>query len=139
MTTFQRYMLFQLPGMLIEIAVLAALIEWWDLPLWAAIGIFALLVLKDLALYPFLRVGYETKEKSGIERLIGERGVVKQRLEPEGYVFVHGELWKARPVHAGQPVELGTRVRVAAAEGMLLLVETAERPVAHLGNGFTLL
>jgi membrane protein implicated in regulation of membrane protease activity len=45
-------------------------------------------------------VGYETVEKSGIERLIGERGVVKQRLDPEGYVLVHGELWKARPIQA---------------------------------------
>lgn len=134
MTTFQRYMLFQLPGMLIEIAVLAALIEWWDLPLWAAIGIFALLVLKDLALYPFLRVGYETKERSGIERLIGERGVVKQRLDPEGYVLVHGELWKARSAHPGPPLDPGARVRVAASEGMLLLVETVERRVGQ-GSG----
>lgn len=124
MTTFQRYMLFHVPGMLIDIAVLAALMEWWNFPLWAAIGIFALLVLKDLALYPFLRVGYETKEKSGIKRLIGERGVVKQRLDPEGYVLVHGELWKARSAHPGDPVDPGTRVRVASSEGMLLFVET---------------
>jgi len=134
MTTFQRYMLFQLPGLVIEIAVLAALIDWWDLPFWAAIGIFALLVLKDLALYPFLRVGYETREKSGIERLIGERGVVKQRLDPEGYVLVHGELWKARSALPSHPLEPGTRVRVAAAEGMLLLVEAAQRP-AEQGSG----
>ena len=131
MTTFQRYVLFQAPGMLIEVAVLAALIEWWNLPLWAAIGIFAVLVLKDVVLYPFLRVGYETVEKSGIERLIGERGVVKQRLDPEGYVLVHGELWKARSTHPGDPVDPGTRVRVAASEGMLLLVEK----VAPVGQG----
>jgi membrane protein implicated in regulation of membrane protease activity len=134
MTTFHRYMLLQIPGMLIDIAVLAALIEWWNLPLWAAVGIFGLLVLKDLALYPFLRVGYETKEKSGVERLIGERGVVKQRLDPEGYVLVHGELWKARPARPGHPLDPGTRVRVAAFEGMLLLVEAWEQPVGQ-GSG----
>jgi membrane protein implicated in regulation of membrane protease activity len=133
MTTFQRYMLFQVPGMLIDIAVLAALMEWWDLPLWAAIGIFALLVLKDLALYPFLRVGYETREKSGIERLLGERGVVKERLDPEGYVLVHGELWKARLAHAGHPLDPGARVRIAAFEDMSLLVEVVE-PVGR-GSG----
>jgi membrane-bound serine protease (ClpP class) len=111
--------------LLIELAVLAALIEWWNMSLWAAALIFALLVAKDLALYPFLRVGYETREKSGVERLIGERGVVKQRLDPEGYIFVQGELWKARPAHPGHLLEPGTRVRVAASEGMLLLVEAA--------------
>jgi len=134
MTTFQRYLLFQIPGMLIDIAVLAVLIEWWNLPLWAAVGIFAVLVLKDFVLYPFLRVGYETNAKSGIERLIGERGVVKQRLDPEGYVLVHGELWKARSALPSHPLEPGTRVRVAAAEGMLLLVEAAQRP-AEQGSG----
>jgi membrane protein implicated in regulation of membrane protease activity len=123
MTTFQRYMLFQVPGWVIDIAVLAALIEWWKLPLWAAVGIFTLLVVKDFVLYPFLRVGYETKERSGIERLIGERGVVKQRLDPEGYVLVHGELWKARQALPGEHLAPGTRVRVAAFDGMLLLVE----------------
>jgi membrane protein implicated in regulation of membrane protease activity len=131
MTTFQRYLLFQIPGMLIDIAVLAVLIEWWNLPLWAAVGIFAVLVLKDFVLYPFLRVGYETNAKSGIERLIGERGVVKQRLDPEGYVLVHGELWKARSTST-QPLEPGTRVRITASEDMLLLVE---RPVHPVGQG----
>jgi membrane protein implicated in regulation of membrane protease activity len=126
MTTFQRYLLFQVPGLFIELAVLAALVEWWNMPLWAAVVIFALLAGKDLALYPFLRVGYETREKSGIARLVGERGVVKQRLEPEGYVLVQGELWKARPAEAGRLLEPGARVRVRAFEGMLLLVEAVE-------------
>jgi membrane protein implicated in regulation of membrane protease activity len=131
MTTFQRYMLFHVPGMLIDIAVLGVMIEWWSLPVWAAVGIFALLVTKDVALYPFLRVGYETKEKSGIERLIGERGVVKQRLDPEGYVLVQGELWKARATNPGHPLDPGTRVRVASSEGMSLQVEVAEQPVGQ--------
>lgn len=127
MTTFQRYMLFQVPGLLIDAAVLAALMEWWNLPLWAAAAIFALLVAKDFVLYPFLKVGYETREKSGIERLIGERGVVKHRLDPEGYVLVNGELWKARPAGEATPLEPGTRVRVTAHEGMLLVVEAVTR------------
>jgi membrane protein implicated in regulation of membrane protease activity len=126
MTTLQRYMLFQIPGCLIEVAVLAALMAWWELPLWAAVGILGLLVVKDLLLYPFLRVGYETREKSGMARLIGERAVVKQRLDPEGYVLIHGELWKARATEPGDAVDAGARVRVLASEGMLLLVEAAQ-------------
>jgi membrane-bound serine protease (ClpP class) len=127
MTTFQRYLLFQVPGLLIDAAVLAALMEWWNLPSWAAAAIFALLVAKDFVLYPFLRVGYETREASGMARLLGEQGVVKQRLDPEGYVLVNGELWKARPGGHGDPLEPGTRVRVTAHEGMLLVVEAVPR------------
>jgi membrane protein implicated in regulation of membrane protease activity len=134
MTTWRRYLMFHVPGWLIDIAVLAAMVEWWSLPVWAALGIFALLLIKDFVLYPFLRVGYETRERSGIERLIGERGVVKQRLDPEGFVLVQGELWKARAKSPGHSLDPGTRVRVAASEGMLLQVEAAEQPVVQ-GSG----
>jgi membrane protein implicated in regulation of membrane protease activity len=122
-------MLFQVPGWLIDIAVLWALMEWWGLPLWAAAAVLALLVVKDFVLYPFLKVGYETASKSGVERLIGEQGVVKQRLDPEGYVLVHGELWKARAALPGTPFDPGTRVSIEAADGMLLIVTPVVPPV----------
>ena len=48
---------------------------------------------------------------------------LKQRLDPQGYVLVQGELWKAQPVSPSDPLEPGARVRIASAEGMLLLVE----------------
>ena len=36
------------------------------------------------------------KPQTGIEELRGEIGVVRRQLDPEGIVFVHGELWRAR-------------------------------------------
>jgi membrane protein implicated in regulation of membrane protease activity len=126
-------MLFQAPGLLIEIAVLGALIEWLGMPVWAAAAVFALLVVKDFVLYPFLKVGYETTPKSGVERLIGEKGVVKQRLDPEGYVLVHGELWKARAAQSGGSFDPGTRVSIEAADGMLLMVTPLAQPVGKSG------
>lgn len=126
MTTFQRYMLLQVPGWLIDIAVLAALMHWWNMPLWGAGGILALLVIKDFVLYPFLRVGYETNAKSGIEQLIGEPAVVKQTLNPEGYVLIRGELWKARATDRTLRLEPGASVRIESADGMLLLVSAAQ-------------
>jgi membrane protein implicated in regulation of membrane protease activity len=115
-------MLFQVPGWLVDIAVLGALMEWWGMPLWAASAVLAVLVVKDFVLYPFLKVGYETSAKSGVERLIGEQGVVKQRLDPEGYVLVHGELWKARAAQPESSFDPGTRVSIEAADGMSLVV-----------------
>ena len=34
---------------------------------------------------------------TGQEELIGQVGIVRQGLDPVGLVFVHGELWRARP------------------------------------------
>ena len=39
------------------------------------------------------------KPKTGIEGIVGEVGVVKIPLTPEGKVFVHGELWHAVAAH----------------------------------------
>ncbi len=58
--------------------------------------------------------------KTGNKGLVGEIGVVKQRMDPEGKVFVHGELWQAR---SASPVETGQRVRVIRVENLILEVE----------------
>jgi membrane-bound serine protease (ClpP class) len=48
------------------------------------------------------------RPQTGREELIGETGVAREGLTPEGFVFVHGELWRARasggPIPAGAPV-----------------------------------
>ncbi len=96
-----------------------------DLPIWAGVVVVALLVLKDAILYPFLKLGYERDVKTGIERLFGGRGVVKQTLEPEGFVHVAGELWKARCGQGGRPIPAGTRILIEASDGMTLIVSEA--------------
>ena len=50
-----------------------------------------------------------TKPQTGYEELIGDSGVVRQTLDPDGYVFIHGELWKART--EGGPIDVGETVR----------------------------
>ncbi len=60
---------------------------------------------------------------TGQRGLVGQIGVVKQALEPEGKVFVHGELWQAT---AGTPIEDGRKVRITGVEGLTLTVEPAE-------------
>jgi len=61
-----------------------------------------------------------SKPTTGSRGLIGEIGVVKQALAPEGKVFVHGELWNAR---SKEPIEEDTRVRVINVVGLMLEVE----------------
>jgi membrane-bound serine protease (ClpP class) len=53
---------------------------------------------------------------------------VRQTLDPEGFVFVNGELWRARssngPIHAGESVRV-ERVD----DGLVLEVCQADEPV----------
>jgi len=61
-----------------------------------------------------------SKPRTGDKGLVGEVGVAKSRLEPEGKVFVHGELWNA--VAPGS-IEPGAKVRVVGVDRLLLKVE----------------
>jgi membrane-bound serine protease (ClpP class) len=61
-----------------------------------------------------------SKPRTGHKGLIGEIGLVKERLAPEGKVFVHGELWNAE---APEPIETGAKVRVVGMEHLVLRVE----------------
>lgn len=60
---------------------------------------------------------------TGVEGLVGEEGETTSALAPEGTIFVHGEVWRAR---APEPLAAGVRVRVLRSEGLLLYVERAQ-------------
>jgi membrane-bound serine protease (ClpP class) len=56
---------------------------------------------------------------TGSGEMLGQIGVVRQRLDPTGLVFVHGELWQARS--SGEPIEPGTPVRIDRIDDELVL------------------
>jgi membrane-bound serine protease (ClpP class) len=60
------------------------------------------------------------KVLTGTEGMIGEEGVTRTGLEPEGQVLVRGEIWDAV---ASANVPAGARVRVKGMAGLKLLVE----------------
>jgi len=60
---------------------------------------------------------------TGKEGLIGRRGVVKTRLDPEGVILVAGERWRATADEG--PVEVGEEVEVVEVEGFRLRVRRA--------------
>jgi membrane-bound serine protease (ClpP class) len=64
-----------------------------------------------------------SKPRTGDKGLIGELGVVKERLAPGGKVFVHGELWNAE---APEAIEAGAKVRVTGVDQLVLKVEEVE-------------
>jgi membrane-bound serine protease (ClpP class) len=60
---------------------------------------------------------------TGVATLIGRRAEVRQALDPEGLVFVHGELWSA--VSDGDPIAAGEGVVIERLEGLTLHVHPA--------------
>jgi membrane-bound serine protease (ClpP class) len=64
-----------------------------------------------------------SKPTTGSKGLVGEIGVVKKALTPEGKVFVHGELWNAR---AKEPLDENVKVRVVKVVNLILEVESVD-------------
>ena len=122
MTTWNKYLLFQVPGWILVALILIAMRYWFGLPVWIALFGFVLWVIKDFLFYPLLRVAYQSGPKTGVDQLIGLRGVVRQNLDPRGQVYLRGELWRAETAPGVLPIVSGSRVRVLRAEGMTLIV-----------------
>ena len=66
---------------------------------------------------------YHRKPKGGADGLLGEVGVVKETIAPEGLVFVHGEYWRAI---SKERLESGDSAEVVGVNGLLLSVKKAE-------------
>lgn len=73
-----------------------------------------------VALMTLALKAYKQKIVTGEEGLVGEVGVARTPLQPEGKVFVHGELWDAV---SSSTVAAGDRVQVRSVDGLVLKVE----------------
>jgi membrane-bound serine protease (ClpP class) len=63
------------------------------------------------------------RASTGAPGMIGETGVARGALAPEGQVAIHGEIWNARA--EGPPLAEGARVRVVDVQGLTLKVVAA--------------
>jgi len=57
---------------------------------------------------------------TGVEAMLGERAIARSFLNPEGFVFIRGERWKA--VAEDAPIAEGTPVEVTSVKGLTLTV-----------------
>lgn len=94
------------------------------------------LILAAAALALLAYVAHVSRHKKSSTRmptLVGSLAVVERSLEPEGFVLVDGELWRARlRGDAGVARERET-VRVVGASGYVLEVERERRGVTDDG------
>jgi len=71
---------------------------------------------------------YRRTPKGGRDGLIGESGVVKEKIDPEGLIFAHGEYWRAT---SNEIVEEGEKVRIIGLKGLKLIVEKEKTTETH--------
>jgi membrane-bound serine protease (ClpP class) len=94
------------------------------LPYMRASLVVVITVVAGTALFFLVAIGLalrarKRKVTTGGRGLVGEIGVARTALKPEGDVFVHGEIWKAE---ADQPIKKGEKVVVTAVEHLTLKV-----------------
>lgn len=124
MKTYQRYWLFQVPGVVITSGALAVGAIWFSLPGWACGVILLVWILKDAVLYPFLKSAYEMHGVTGTQSLVGSAAIAMGPIDPEGFVKVGAELWRAR---SGLVIKEGEAVTILGSEEMVLIVEPLRR------------
>ncbi|UCH06440.1 MAG: nodulation protein NfeD [Deltaproteobacteria bacterium] len=71
---------------------------------------------------------YRRTPKGGRDGLIGESGVVEEKIDPEGLIFAHGEYWRAT---SDEIVEEGEKVRIIGLRGLKLIVEKEKTTETH--------
>lgn len=94
-----------------------------DLPVWLVVVATAGAVL----FFGFaLTVALKAREriKTSQVGLVGLLGEARADLDPEGAVFVKGNLWRARSMNG--PIAKGRRVRIRGMDGLILRVEEEE-------------
>ena len=124
MQVVMRYALFQIPGLVLLILILILVRRWVDFPLWFFWGSVFIWIVKDAVLFPFVWRAYDWSRSRDVHSLVGSEGIVEERLAPSGYIRVHGELWQAKMIREGPPIEKGEGVQIQGIRGLVLLVQS---------------
>jgi membrane-bound serine protease (ClpP class) len=66
---------------------------------------------------------HKRRAATGAEGMVGMSGVAKSDIDPQGNVFVHGELWKAT---SDKPIKKDSKVKVLEVDNLLLKVSEVD-------------
>ncbi len=72
----------------------------------------------------FIIKAHKRRPTTGMNGMMNMIGVTKSEIDPEGDVFIHSELWKAR---AGKTIGADRKVKVVGIEKLVLTVEEIEK------------
>ena len=122
-----RYALYQIPDVAIFIFVLFVLHQWVHLSLGLVVALVSLWLVKYVLVFSFVWRAYDKPRPGDITSLIGTEGTAEERLDPSGYIRVHGELWRAEAIGKTVVIEKGQTVLIENASGLTLLVKPAQK------------
>jgi len=121
-----RYALLQIPELILIIIGLRLVLIWFDLADWLFWIIILMMVIKDIILFPFLWRAYDWDNPKNTNSLLGVRGIARERLAPNGYIFINGELWMAELAEEEIIIEKDEPVIVTGVQGLTLIVQPAQ-------------
>ena len=119
---YLRYLLLMIPGVMVLFLFLMIVEHWVAMPAWLFWTVILLWLAKEVIIFPFVWQAHDPNRPGLSRTMIGARGIVKERLDPAGYIQVGGELWKAERIETERPIERGDYVRVVKMEGLKLFV-----------------
>jgi len=96
------------------------MVDWFDMEPWG-IALIVVLIVGFLALGIWRGIlVHRQRISAGREDLIGKTAMVRNALEPQGTVFIQGELWTA--VSEEGSVEPGEKVVITGVDNLVLRV-----------------
>ena len=122
-----RYALFQIPDVAIFVLILFVLHQWVHLSLGLVVALVSLWIVKYVLVFSFVWRAYDKPPPGNVRTLIGTEGIAEERLDPSGYIRVHGELWRAEVIGKPVVIEKGQAVLIEDASGLTLLVNPVQR------------
>lgn len=115
---------------LLEEAAIAAIVLWGlpklgvDLPIFVLVIIMVLWAAYAVFTYHLGSRALRRKPLAGLLDMVGSKGKVASRLDPEGLVKIKGELWQAKS--DGGSIDSGEEVTVVGQEGLKLVVRKGD-------------
>jgi len=122
-----RYACYQIPDVAIFALILYVIHRWIGLSLGGCIGLAILWMVKYVIVFSFVWRAYDKPRPGDVTSLIGIEGIVEKRLDPSGYIRVHGELWRAEVLGKAMAIEKGQTVLIEKADGLTLLVKPFQK------------
>ena len=113
-----RYILLQLPALFILLTILIWLYYFSVVSLSALFIIVAVWILKDFILFFYVWQAYDTTKKMPVV----QTGIAIEHLDPDGYIQVDHELWRATVAKPQKYIAKGQRVSIIGQKGLTLIV-----------------
>jgi membrane-bound ClpP family serine protease len=126
----KAYNIYSLVRFFLEEAALLALCFWIlphfniEIPIWLIILLMAVLAIYNTITSVLVARIFEKRSVLGLEALISSKCQAVTDLDPDGYVKVGTELWRACSVSGS--IKNGNEVKIEKVQGLVLMVTISE-------------